>query len=152
VGSLIYLRDGDSPEAMSRLGSNKRAELVREQLDQIRAVVGGQFIKAATHVRRIVGVSVPTRTSEREKAEWRAVVDAVARLANSCSSAAQLEDRIAEQSRLLRNPPPNAVLLSTIHSAKGLEWDTVFLIGVEDGVLPHGNCEDVEEERRVAYD
>src|ERR1700722_903329 len=63
---------------------------------------------AATHVRRIVGDSVPTRTSEREKAEWRAVVDAVARLANSCSSSAQLEDRIAEQSRLLRNPPPAA--------------------------------------------
>jgi DNA helicase II / ATP-dependent DNA helicase PcrA len=42
-------------------------------------------------------------------------------------------------------------MLSTIHSAKGLEWETVFLVGVEDGVLPHANCEDIEEERRVAY-
>ena len=62
-----------------------------------------------------------------------------------------MENRIAEQSRSLRNPPPNAVVLSTIHSAKGLEWDTVFLVGVEDGVLPHTNCKDIEEERRVAY-
>ena len=93
VGSLIYLRDGDSPEAMSRLGSNKRAEIVREQLDQIRATVGDQFIMATTHVRRTVRDAVPTRTSEREKAEWRAVVDAVVVLANSCSSPRQLEDQ-----------------------------------------------------------
>jgi DNA helicase-2/ATP-dependent DNA helicase PcrA len=42
-------------------------------------------------------------------------------------------------------------VLSTIHSAKGLEWDTVFLAGLEDGVLPHVNAEDIEEERRIAY-
>jgi ATP-dependent DNA helicase UvrD/PcrA len=43
------------------------------------------------------------------------------------------------------------VVLSTIHSAKGLEWDVVFMVGVEEGVLPHANNDDVEEERRVAY-
>ena len=42
-------------------------------------------------------------------------------------------------------------MLSTIHSAKGLEWDTVFMVGMEDGVLPHTNSADIEEERRVAY-
>ena len=42
-------------------------------------------------------------------------------------------------------------MLSTIHSAKGLEWEAVFLVGMEQGVLPHANNEDVEEERRVAY-
>src|SRR5262249_21908115 len=47
--------------------------------------------------------------------------------------------------------PENAVVLSTIHSAKGLEWEAVFLIGMEQGVLPHINNEDLEEERRVAY-
>ncbi|HXA24712.1 MAG TPA: ATP-dependent helicase [Acetobacteraceae bacterium] len=151
VGSLTYLRDGNSPEAMSRLGSNKRAEIVREQLDQIRVAVRGQFTAAAAHVRRIVGEAVPARASEREAAEWNAVVDAVVALAHSCVSLDQLENRIAEQSRSVRNPLPNAVVLSTIHSAKGLEWDTVFLVGVEDGVLPHTNCKDLEEERRVAY-
>jgi DNA helicase-2/ATP-dependent DNA helicase PcrA len=151
VGSLTYLRDGGSPEAMSQLGANKRAEIIREQLDQIRGAVRGQFTVAASHVRRIVGDAVPARMPERERVEWHAVVDAVVALAHSCSSLEQLEDRIAEQSRSLRDPPPNAVMLSTIHSAKGLEWDTVFLAGVEDGVLPHANCEDIEEERRVAY-
>jgi DNA helicase II / ATP-dependent DNA helicase PcrA len=43
------------------------------------------------------------------------------------------------------------VVLSTIHSAKGLEWEAVFLVGMEQGVLPHVNNDDLEEERRVAY-
>ena len=102
---------------MSRLGSNKRAEIVREQLDQIRVAVRGQFTAAATHVRRIVGEAVPAQASERVGAEWHAVVDAVVALAHSCSSLDQLETRIAEQSRSIRNPLPLAVVLSTIHSA-----------------------------------
>jgi DNA helicase II / ATP-dependent DNA helicase PcrA len=79
------------------------------------------------------------------------VVDAVVALALSCSSLDELETKSAEQSRSLRNPPQHAVVLSTIHSSKGLEWDTVFVVGMEDGVLPHVNSEDIEEERRVAY-
>ena len=57
----------------------------------------------------------------------------------------ELEDR-AEQN----NPPTlPGVVLSTLHAAKGLEWDHVFLAGVSDGVLPMGN--DIEEERRLFY-
>jgi len=57
----------------------------------------------------------------------------------------ELEDR-AEQN----NPPTlPGVVLSTLHAAKGLEWDHVFLVGVNEGTLPMGN--DVEEERRLFY-
>lgn len=49
----------------------------------------------------------------------------------------------------------NAVTLMTIHSAKGLEFDCVFLIGMEEGIFPHANslCEKdgIEEERRLCY-
>jgi len=151
IGALYYLRDGESPQAMSRLGSNQRGQILRQQLDQIRAALRHQFVASCTHVQRIVADAVPGRSPDREKAEWRAVVDAVVPLALSCSSLDELETKSAERSRSLRNPPQNAVLLSTIHSAKGLEWDTVFMIGMEDGVLPHTNSEDIEEERRVAY-
>lgn len=47
-----------------------------------------------------------------------------------------------------------SVSLMTIHSSKGLEFDTVFIVGVEENILPHGNCsnkKDIEEERRLAY-
>ncbi len=48
------------------------------------------------------------------------------------------------------------VILMTIHAAKGLEFNTVFLIGMEEGVFPgnqtlFGGNEEMEEERRLAY-
>ncbi len=49
----------------------------------------------------------------------------------------------------------SSVVLMTMHSAKGLEYPTVFILGMEDGVFPHmrsiGDPEELEEERRLAY-
>ncbi|KAJ3478605.1 hypothetical protein NLI96_g9642 [Meripilus lineatus] len=44
-----------------------------------------------------------------------------------------------------------AVIISTCHAAKGLEWPVVFIPAVEKGVFPSARAEDVEEERRLLY-
>ncbi|MBA2619665.1 MAG: UvrD-helicase domain-containing protein [Acidobacteria bacterium] len=48
-----------------------------------------------------------------------------------------------------------SVTLMTVHSAKGLEFPTVFLVGLEDGIFPHSRSvndpKELEEERRLAY-
>lgn len=54
-----------------------------------------------------------------------------------------------------QNKKENAVTLMTVHSAKGLEFPVVFIVGLEEGVFPHSRVnfdpKEMEEERRLAY-
>ena len=65
----------------------------------------------------------------------------------------EVEDRVQQN-----NPPTMPVTtLATLHAAKGLEWERVFLIGVSDGILPlennstTGDQASIDEERRLFY-
>jgi ATP-dependent DNA helicase UvrD/PcrA len=63
---------------------------------------------------------------------------------------ADLDRRAAEQ----HAPVADGVTLATYHAAKGLEWDSVFLCGLQDGTLPITYAEtpaQIEEERRLLY-
>jgi DNA helicase II / ATP-dependent DNA helicase PcrA len=63
---------------------------------------------------------------------------------------AELDDRAAHQ----HAPTVDGVTLASLHAAKGLEWDAVFLVGVVDGTLPIQHAvtpEQIAEERRLLY-
>lgn len=61
-------------------------------------------------------------------------------------------ERLMQLPQLLENyrcTDENPVILSTIHSAKGLEFDTVYIVDVYDGCLPHSSREDAQEQEHI---
>jgi ATP-dependent DNA helicase Rep len=83
-----------------------------------------------------------------ELAEWFRAMQ------KGASSAGDLAAQLALLTHSDRDDPGNAVRLMTLHGAKGLEFRFVFIVGVEDGQLPHeGSIEEgrLDEERRLMY-
>ena len=70
---------------------------------------------------------------------------------------AGLADVVAEldaRAHAQHAPVPDGVTLASLHAAKGLEWDAVFLVGLTEGMMPiiyAETDEQVEEERRLFY-
>ncbi|WP_169718107.1 ATP-dependent DNA helicase UvrD2 [Mycobacterium palustre] len=110
-----------------------------------------------------LGLTAEEPTGARARDRWEALT-ALAQL---------VDDEVAQRPQLdlpglvaelrmradSRHPPVvQGVTLASLHAAKGLEWDAVFLVGLADGTLPishalaHGaESEAVEEERRLLY-
>jgi DNA helicase II / ATP-dependent DNA helicase PcrA len=97
-----------------------------------------------------------TRGQTRDRWEsWQALVDQATEFARTPGSTLgdfvdDLDRRASEQ----HAPVADGVTLATFHAAKGLEWDSVFLCGLQDGTLPITYADTpaaVEEERRLLY-
>ncbi|MGK2880921.1 MAG: ATP-dependent DNA helicase UvrD2 [Mycobacterium sp.] len=110
-----------------------------------------------------LGLTAEAPAGTRARERWEAL----------SSLATLVDDEVAERPHLdlpgllaelrvradARHPPVvQGVTLASLHAAKGLEWDAVFLVGLADGTLPishalaHGpDSEAVEEERRLFY-
>ena len=96
---------------------------------------------------------------------WQNVLDFTAWIAKRCEEDGKSLIEIAQTIALMsmledRSDDVDAVRLSTLHAAKGLEFGHVFLVGIEEGLLPHKGDEDddptmqarrIEEERRLMY-
>ena len=67
-----------------------------------------------------------------------------------------IENYTAELEKIYRqqNQNPESVALATLHSSKGLEYDNVYIIDVNEGIMPYKKAvldNEVEEERRMFY-
>jgi DNA helicase II / ATP-dependent DNA helicase PcrA len=119
-----------------------------EPSGQVRAVLSG------------IGLS-PQPPSGRGQARerWESLA-ALAQLADDFfaaspgASLAELAAELTARSAIGHAPVMDGVTLSSLHAAKGLEWEVVFLAGLSDGTLPivYAQSEDaIEEERRLLY-
>lgn len=66
-----------------------------------------------------------------------------------------LENAALSESEIKQNDSLALITLMTIHAAKGLEFDNVYVVGLEEGLFPHSRTlmsrEEIEEERRLLY-
>jgi DNA helicase-2/ATP-dependent DNA helicase PcrA len=110
-----------------------------------------------------LGLTAEPPTGTRARERWEALA-ALAELVDeevAHRPALDLTELVAElRTRADSRHPPvvQGVTLASLHAAKGLEWDAVFLVGLTDGTLPishalahGGESEAVEEERRLLY-
>jgi len=99
---------------------------------------------------------------QRDSAEDLARIDNLNELVNAMSEGADRGETLADflDRAALVSDADNfderaTVTLLTLHTAKGLEFDHVFLTGLEEGTFPHSRClndpEELEEERRLCY-
>ncbi|MFC6355050.1 ATP-dependent helicase [Luethyella okanaganae] len=66
----------------------------------------------------------------------------------------QFTDELLEREAGQHEPTVSAVTLATLHSAKGLEWESVFVVGMSEGLVPISYAttfEQIDEERRLLY-
>jgi DNA helicase II / ATP-dependent DNA helicase PcrA len=118
---------------------------------------GDTLVSTVHHILAGLGLTPVTPGGGKAREKWeslRALADLAEDLAASGADlpafVTELERRASEQ----HAPPVEGVTLASLHAAKGLEWDAVFLVGVTDGMLPIIYAEtpdQIEEERRLLY-
>lgn len=96
----------------------------------------------------------PEGSAERER--WEAL-NSILSLADEMpagTTIVQFSEELLARQRSQHEPKMEAVTLSAVHAAKGLEWPHVHVVGLSEGIFPISHAQsdhDIEEERRLAY-
>jgi len=155
------LKKAEHIDSLSKAPKAKIAVFVN-MLEQFKKELAGEV---APIIERVFAESGLEKALQAAGADGENALENV----NELISAASLYDQQAEQPSLLDylqqtalfsdvdayDTAADRVALMTLHTAKGLEFENVFIIGLEDGLLPHerstNNDEELEEERRLFF-
>ncbi|NEN06836.1 ATP-dependent helicase [Diaminobutyricibacter tongyongensis] len=121
------------------------------------SVTGEPLFKSVSDVLRSLGWSQDApeaRGAVRDRWESLNAIMGLVDQQPAGTSFRSFTDELMERQAGQHEPTVAAVTLATLHSAKGLEWDSVYLIGLSEGLVPISYAktfEQVDEERRLLY-
>ncbi|GAA1764506.1 ATP-dependent helicase [Agromyces humatus] len=134
---------------------------VRQAVHALRAaaltISGEPLFKSVSDVLRSLGWSAqPPEAPGAVRSRWESL-NAIARLVDDAPEGTtfrQFADDLRARAEAQHEPALAVVTLATLHSAKGLEWDEVFVVGLSEGMLPIAYAKGfdaIDEERRLLY-
>jgi DNA helicase-2/ATP-dependent DNA helicase PcrA len=162
-GALVEAALGDAGVSFQLRGGSRFFDLqeVKQALMMLKGAVVGATIeplfKTVSDVLRSLGWTQDApevRGAVRDRWESLNAIMGLAEAAAPGTTLRQFVDELFERSAVQAEPTMAAVTLATLHSAKGLEWDTVYLIGLSEGFMPitYAKTEQaIDEERRLLY-
>ncbi|MEO5813089.1 MAG: UvrD-helicase domain-containing protein [Rhodanobacter sp.] len=112
------------------------------------------ILQRTRYAAQIVASTPDAALRERRLGNVKELADWFRAMQKHGTSTGDLASQLALLSHADRDDPGNAVRMMTLHAAKGLEFRFVFIVGCEDGTLPHEGAIDegrIEEERRLMY-
>lgn len=151
IGALQQL----PPRAANSLA--RFTDILRDLRAQMRQISSGDMIRK---VAKESGLLSELRQQAKEEASYQRRANNIEELAQwfeggpRGATAADLAGQLALLSRSDKDEGGNQVRMMTMHASKGLEFPYVFIVGCEDGVLPHQVSLDegnLQEERRLLY-
>jgi DNA helicase-2/ATP-dependent DNA helicase PcrA len=137
---------------------------VRQAMTALRAAGsgrgGGELVEAVRAVLTPLGLTNQPAAGTAARQRWESLC-ALVGLAEELAAVepgadlARFAAELATRAEASHPPTVQGVTLASLHAAKGLEWDAVFLVGLVDGTLPiqhaEGDAAKIEEERRLLY-
>lgn len=148
-------RDKVSLERMNKLGKRRLRQyfewLQSADISKQPTVILDQILRATGYLDKYDPKDMEDAARIENVRELSSVAQHFATLEEFLENVALVEREVAYSG----SQDNGAVTLMTLHAAKGLEFDVVFMIGLEEGLFPHSQSlmsrEEIEEERRLCY-
>ncbi len=151
----------DSFTALERSRVNSFEQLVEKFAKEVHNLTPSEFVRMVIEESGLQAKCLINGEEGQERLENMRELATLATRYDNMPEETRITDFLADaalasdQDELDRKTQTEGVVLMTIHAAKGLEFNTVFITGMEEGLFPHeqiGNeVRDEEEERRLCY-